>query len=161
MSHEVIKKKVLVNSHSPFYIVKFAFISNLNLKCMLRNSGITTIYIGLCILLFILTVKATQRLMSEIIFIMRVNVMYNVWCEILHITWDLVGMVFLWTLQNFYEYFFLQDTSGGCFCYTSIWMNYAVFCHCILFYTHTVSVLIFCFKASFENRSDYYFTSIC
>ena len=53
---------------------------------MLRNSGITTIYIGLCILLFILTVKTTQRLMSEIIFIMRVNVMYNVLCEITHIT---------------------------------------------------------------------------
>ena len=149
MSHEVIKKKVLVNSHSPFYIVKFAFISNLNLKCMLRNSGITTIYIGLCILLFILTVKTTQRLMSEIIFIMRVNVMYNVLCEITHITWDHA------------YYFFLQDTSAGCFCYKSIWINYAVFCHCILFYTHTVSVLIFCFKASSENRSGYYSTSIC
>ena len=41
---------------------------------MLIESGITTIYIDLCSLLFILTIKATQQLMSEIIFIIRVSV---------------------------------------------------------------------------------------
>ena len=44
---------------------------------MLRNSGIATFYIDICILLFILTLKATQQLMPEIIFIIRVSVRNN------------------------------------------------------------------------------------
>ena len=44
---------------------------------MLTNSDIATIYIDLCILLFILTLKVTQRMMHEIIFIIRVNVRNN------------------------------------------------------------------------------------
>ena len=44
---------------------------------MFTNSGIATIYIDICILLFILTLKATQQLMPEIIFIMRVSVGNN------------------------------------------------------------------------------------
>ena len=38
---------------------------------MLTNSGIATILIDLYILLFILTLKATQWMMCEIIFIMQ------------------------------------------------------------------------------------------
>ena len=44
---------------------------------MFTNSGIATIYIDICILLFILTLKATQQLMPEIIIIMRVSVGNN------------------------------------------------------------------------------------
>ena len=44
---------------------------------MLTNSDIATIYIDLWILLFILTLKATRRMMCEIIFIMRVMVRNN------------------------------------------------------------------------------------
>ena len=44
---------------------------------MLTNSDIATTYIDLCILLFILTLKVTQRMMHEIIFIIRVNVRNN------------------------------------------------------------------------------------
>ena len=40
---------------------------------MLTNSGIATIFTDLYILLFILTIKATQRLMREIIFIVHVS----------------------------------------------------------------------------------------
>ena len=40
---------------------------------MLTNSGIDTIYIDICILLFILTLKAIHKLIPEIIFIMRVS----------------------------------------------------------------------------------------
>ena len=40
---------------------------------MLTNSGIATVYVDICILLFILTLKARQQLMPEIIFIMRVS----------------------------------------------------------------------------------------
>ena len=42
---------------------------------MLTNSEIATFYIG--ILLFILTLKATWRMMDEIIFIKRVSVRNN------------------------------------------------------------------------------------
>ena len=38
----------------------------LNLKCLLTNSDIATVYNDLCILLFILTLKATQGMMREI-----------------------------------------------------------------------------------------------
>ena len=41
---------------------------------MLTNSFIATIYIDLCILLFILTLKATQWMMHEIIFITHASV---------------------------------------------------------------------------------------
>ena len=44
---------------------------------MLTNKGIATIYIDICILLFILTLKATEQLMPEIIFIIRVSVRNN------------------------------------------------------------------------------------
>ena len=44
---------------------------------MFTNSGIATIYSDICILLFILTLKATQQLMPEIIFIMRMSVENN------------------------------------------------------------------------------------
>ena len=44
---------------------------------MFTNSGIATIYIDICILLFILTLKATQQLMPQIIFIMRMSVGNN------------------------------------------------------------------------------------
>ena len=44
---------------------------------MLTNSEIATIYIDICILLFILTLKATQQLMPDIIFIMRVSMRNN------------------------------------------------------------------------------------
>ena len=44
---------------------------------MLTNSEIATIYIDICILLFILTLKATQQFMPEIIFIMRVSMRNN------------------------------------------------------------------------------------
>ena len=58
---------------------------------MLKNSGIATIYIGLCILLFILTVKTTQQLMLEKIFInMHVRMRNNVdvcVSHIMHVTW--------------------------------------------------------------------------
>ena len=57
---------------------------------MLTNSGIATIYIGLCILLFVLTLKATQRQMRAIIFIMRVTVRNNAEVCVSHImreTW--------------------------------------------------------------------------
>ena len=67
------RKNALINTHSPFYIEKFAFISCLNLKCMLTNSGIATIFTDLYILLFVLTLKATQRLMREITFIVHVS----------------------------------------------------------------------------------------
>ena len=40
---------------------------------MLTNSGIATIFTDLYILLFILTLKATQRLMREITFIVHVS----------------------------------------------------------------------------------------
>ena len=51
---------------------------------MLTNSGIDAIYIDICILLFIPTLKATQQLVPEIIFIMHVCLTYD--------AWDLVGM---------------------------------------------------------------------
>ena len=38
---------------------------------------LSTVYIGLCILLFVLTLKATQRMMREIIFIMWLSVGNN------------------------------------------------------------------------------------
>ena len=44
---------------------------------MLTNSEIATIYIDICILLFILTLKATEQLMPEIIFIIRMSVRNN------------------------------------------------------------------------------------
>ena len=44
---------------------------------MLTNSGIDTIYIDICILLFILTLEVTQQLMPEIMFIMHVSVRNN------------------------------------------------------------------------------------
>ena len=44
---------------------------------MLTNSGIDTLYIDICILLFILTLKVKQQIMPEIIFIMRVSVRNN------------------------------------------------------------------------------------
>ena len=44
---------------------------------MFTNSAIATIYIDLCILLFILALKTTQWLTREIIFIMRVSVRNN------------------------------------------------------------------------------------
>ena len=44
---------------------------------MLTKNEIATVYIGLCILLFILTLKATQRMMHEITFITRVSVRNN------------------------------------------------------------------------------------
>ena len=44
---------------------------------MLTNSGIATVYIDLCILLFLLTLKATLQLMHEIIFVMSVNARNN------------------------------------------------------------------------------------
>ena len=44
---------------------------------MLINSDIATIYIDLCILLLILTLKAMQRLVCEMIFIMRMSVKNN------------------------------------------------------------------------------------
>ena len=80
----------MINTHSQFCIVKFTFISSLNLKVMLTNSGIATSYIDLCILLFILTLKATQWLMHEIIFIMRVSGRNNAEVCVSHImceTW--------------------------------------------------------------------------
>ena len=52
--------------------------SSLNLKCMLTNSSIATIYIGLFILLFILTLKAIRRLVRGIVFIVHVSVRNNV-----------------------------------------------------------------------------------
>ena len=57
---------------------------------MLTNSGIATSYIYICILLFILTLKATQQLMPEIIFIMCVSVRGNAEASvslITHETW--------------------------------------------------------------------------
>ena len=57
---------------------------------MLTNSGIATIYIDICILLFILTLKATQQLMPEILFIMYVSVRNNAEAcvsRIMHETW--------------------------------------------------------------------------
>ena len=77
MSNELITEKQLVNTPSSFFIVKFAFISSLNLKHMLTNSGIATIYIDIYILLFILTLKVTPQLMPEIVFIIRVSVINN------------------------------------------------------------------------------------
>ena len=57
---------------------------------MLTNSGIDTTYIDICILLLILTLKATQQLMPERIYIMHVGVRNNaevcVSC-IIHETW--------------------------------------------------------------------------
>ena len=44
---------------------------------MLTDSGIDIIYIDICILLFILTLKATQQLMPGIMFIMHVSVRNN------------------------------------------------------------------------------------
>ena len=44
---------------------------------MLTNSDIGTICIDLCILLFLLTLKFTQQMMHEIIFIMRVRIRNN------------------------------------------------------------------------------------
>ena len=44
---------------------------------MFTNSGIAAIYIALFILLLTLTLKATQRPILEIIFIMRVSVRNN------------------------------------------------------------------------------------
>ena len=44
---------------------------------MLTNSGIDTIYIDICILLFMLTLKAKQQIVSEIIFIMHVSMRKN------------------------------------------------------------------------------------
>ena len=44
---------------------------------MFTNSAIATIYIDLCILLFILALKTTQWMTREIIFIMRVSVRNN------------------------------------------------------------------------------------
>ena len=49
--------------------MKLAFMCSLNLKPMFANIGIATIYLGLFILLFILTLKATQQLMHQIIFL--------------------------------------------------------------------------------------------
>ena len=45
---------------------------------MLTNSSIATIYIGLFILLFILTLKTTRRLMRGTVFIVHVSVRNNV-----------------------------------------------------------------------------------
>ena len=56
---------------------------------MLTKSDIATVYIDRCIL-FILTLKATQWMMREIIFIMRVSVRNNAkMCvsRIMHETW--------------------------------------------------------------------------
>ena len=44
---------------------------------MLTNSGIDTIYIDICILLFMLALKAKQQIVSEIIFIMHVSMRKN------------------------------------------------------------------------------------
>ena len=44
---------------------------------MLRNSGIARINIDICVLLFTLTLKAIQKLMHEIVFIMHVSMRNN------------------------------------------------------------------------------------
>ena len=44
---------------------------------MLRNSGIARINIDICVLLFTLTLKAIQKLMHEIVFIMHVGMRNN------------------------------------------------------------------------------------
>ena len=57
---------------------------------MLTNNDIATVYIGLCILLFIITVKATQQMMCEIIFIIHVSMRNNAEAYVSHImceTW--------------------------------------------------------------------------
>ena len=57
---------------------------------MLINNDIATIYIDICILLFIFTLKATQQLMPEIIFIMLVSLRNNAEAcvsHIMHETW--------------------------------------------------------------------------
>ena len=59
---------------------------------MLTNSGVATIFIDICILLFMLTLKATQQLMPEILFIMYVSVRNNAEACLTHNAWDLVRM---------------------------------------------------------------------
>ena len=57
---------------------------------MLTNSGIDTIYIDICILLYILTPKAKQQIRPEIIFIMHVSMRKNAELHVSHIireTW--------------------------------------------------------------------------
>ena len=72
VSKELItEKNTLRNTHFPFCFVKFAFISSLNLKYMLTNSGIDTIYIHIHILLFMLTLKANKSL--HLVYMQRIN----------------------------------------------------------------------------------------
>ena len=82
-----VQKLIMTNlkvakKNSPYPCLGFSqqnhpFISSLNLKYMLKSSGIATFYIDVCILLFILTLKPAQRLMYEIIFIMCVSMRNN------------------------------------------------------------------------------------
>ena len=75
----------------------------------LLNIGIATIYIVLCILLFILILKATQQLMIEI-FIMHVCMRINAEA------WDFLGMELIglneiWSLKHVwgvYAYVFIE-----------------------------------------------------
>ena len=57
---------------------------------MFASGGIATIFVDLCILLCILTLKATQQLMHEVIFIVPVSLRNNaeacLSC-IMHKTW--------------------------------------------------------------------------
>ena len=55
--------------------------SSLNLKCMLTNSDFATVNIDLCILLFILTLKTTQWMIREIIFIIKSDSVIVIRCS--------------------------------------------------------------------------------
>ena len=93
---------------------------------MLTNSDIAAVYIDLCILQFILTLKSTQRMMHEIIFIMLVNFIMRVkrekqcWAEacvshIMRETWQVwnwailekkrigVGVLRIWNFQGYWR----------------------------------------------------------
>ena len=90
MSNEVITEKRTKKHALTILHCKLTFTSSLNLKCRLTNNDIATVYIGLCILLFIITVKATQQMMCEIIFIIHVSMRNNAEAYVSHImceTW--------------------------------------------------------------------------
>ena len=87
------RKNALINTHAPFYIEKFAFISSLNLKCMLTNSGIATIFTDLYILLVYINSKSHTAADAWDNFYCACE--REKWCWyvcLTHNAWDLVGM---------------------------------------------------------------------
>ena len=98
--------------------------SSLNLKYMLTNSSIATIYVDICILLFMLTLKARQQLTHEIIF-MHVSVRNNAEACVLCImceTWQVCD-VYLYAKKASFLTSFLRYCKDITSCYFEYFEN--------------------------------------